>query len=240
MSKLNFSFLVVLISLLGQAQEVKVKDSIKPKTERYGLRVGVDLFKLTRSFYEKDYRGIELVGDFKVTRKYYIAAELGTENKTVVDEHLDFTTKGTYIKAGFDYNAYENWLGMNNMIYVGMRYGISTFNQTLNAYSIYNTNPYFGESLMIPDGEKFNGLSAQWIEVLAGIKAEVFKNCYVGFSVQLKNLVSNKKPDTFDNLYIPGFNRTYDGNFGVGFNYTVSYFIPVFKTTIQPKEVKKK
>jgi hypothetical protein len=240
MSKLNFSFLLVLISFLGQAQEVKVKDSIKPKTERYGLRVGVDLFKLTRSFYEKDYRGIELVGDFKVTRKYYIAAEIGNENKTVVDEHLDFTTKGTYIKAGFDYNAYENWLGMNNMIYVGMRYGISTFNQTLNAYSIYNTNPYFGESLMIPDGEKFNGLSAQWIEVLAGIKAEVFKNCYVGFSVQLKNLVSNKKPDTFDNLYIPGFNRTYDGNFGVGFNYTVSYFIPVFKKTVQPKEVKKK
>lgn len=240
MSKLNFSLLLVFISFLGQAQEVKVKDSIKPKTERYGLRVGVDLFKLTRSFYEKDYRGIELVGDFKVTRKYYIAAEIGNENKTVVDEHLDFTTKGTYIKAGFDYNAYENWLGMNNMIYVGMRYGISTFNQTLNAYSIYNTNPYFGESLMIADGKKFNGLSAQWIEVLAGIKAEVFKNCYVGFSVQLKNLVSNKKPDTFDNLYIPGFNRTYDGRFGVGFNYTVSYFIPIYKTTIQPKEIKKK
>ena len=34
-----------------------------------------DRFKLTRSFYEKDYRGIELVGDFKLTRKHYIAAE---------------------------------------------------------------------------------------------------------------------------------------------------------------------
>ncbi|WP_395076160.1 DUF6048 family protein, partial [Flavobacterium sp.] len=34
----------------------------------------------------------------------------------------------------------------------------------------------------------------------------------------------------FDNLYIPGFNRTYDGKFGVGWNYTISYFIPLYKS----------
>jgi hypothetical protein len=33
-------------------------------------------------------------------------------------------------------------------------------------------------------------------------------------------------------LYIPGFNRTYDGDFGVGFNYTVSYFIPLYKKKV--------
>jgi hypothetical protein len=37
------------------------------------------------------------------------------------------------------------------------------------------------------------------------------------------------KAENFENLYIPGFNRTYDGDFGVGFNYTVSYFIPIYK-----------
>jgi hypothetical protein len=257
MLKYTFSLLFVLGSFLGQAQEIKIKDSIKPKTventqvvkttdsikpktERYGLRIGADLFKLTSSFYEKDYRGIELVGDFKVTRKYYIAAEIGNENKTVDDTKLNFTTKGTYLKAGFDYNAYENWLGMNNMIYVGMRYGISSFSQTLNSYSIYNPNPYFGQTPDKEVGQKFSGLSAQWIEVVAGLKAELFQNLYVGFSIRLNNLVSNKKPDTFDNLYIPGFNRTYDGKFGVGFNYTVSYFIPLFKTTVKPKEKAKK
>ncbi|MFT7252531.1 MAG: hypothetical protein ACI9FW_002293, partial [Flavobacterium sp.] len=38
-----------------------------------------------------------------------------------------------------------------------------------------------------------------------------------------------KKPNNFDNLFIPGFNRTYDGKFGTGFNYTVSYMIPIYK-----------
>lgn len=238
--KYSFSLLLLVASFLGNAQEVKVKDSIKPKTERYGLRVGVDLFKLTRSFYEKDYRGIELVGDFKLTRKHYIAAEIGTENKTVDDDRLNFTTKGTYLKAGFDFNGYENWLGMNNMLYVGMRYGFSSFSQTLNSYSIYNPNPYFGQAPEIQSGKKYNGLTAQWVEVLAGAKAEMFKNFYVGMSVRLNYLVSNKKPDGFDNLYIPGFNRTYDGKFGVGLNYTISYFVPIFKSEVKPKEGKKK
>ena len=237
-SKLSFSFLLVLIAILGQAQEVKKTDSIKPKTERYGLRLGVDLFKLSRTFTEKDYRGLELVGDFKLTRKHYLAAEIGNENKKVDDDRLNFTTKGTYLKAGFDYNAYQNWFGMHNMIYVGLRYGVSTFSQTLNTFSVYNPHPYFGASPTLVSGEKYDGLSAQWIEVVAGVKAEIVQNLYVGFSLRLNNLITNKKPDNFDNLYIPGFNRTYGGKFGAGFNYTISYFVPIFKTTLKPKEKK--
>lgn len=240
MLKYTFSFLLVLISFSGMAQEVAKTDTVKPKTERYGIRFGADLFKLTRSFYDKDYRGLELVGDYRLTRKHYIAAEIGNEKKTVDDTQLNFTTNGTYIKAGFDYNAYENWLGMENMIYIGLRYGFSSFSQTLNSYEVYNPNQYFDEAPEIVSGEKFNGLTAQWMEVVAGVKAEVFNNIYVGFSLRVNRLFSNKKPDNFDNLYIPGFNRTYDGDFGVGFNYTVSYFLPLYKSTVKAKEKKEK
>jgi hypothetical protein len=59
---------------------------------------------------------------------------------------LNFTTKGSYLKVGFDYNAYENWLDMENVISIGMRYGFSTFSQELNSFKIYNANPYFGEN----------------------------------------------------------------------------------------------
>jgi Domain of unknown function (DUF6048) len=236
----TFSLLLVLVSFVGTAQEAKIKDSITPKKERYGIRFGIDVAKLARTFYEKDYRGLELVGDYKLTRRHYIAVELGNENKTVDDDQLNFTTEGTYIKAGFDYNAYKNWVGMENMIYVGMRYGVSSFSQTLNNYQIYNPNTYFGENQIIEPGEKYDGLSAQWVEVVAGIKAEVFKNVYVGFSFRVNYLVSNKKPENFDNLHIPGFNRTYNGDFGAGFNYTVSYFLPLYKSTIKEKSKKKK
>lgn len=240
MSKFTFSIvLMALLSLTGNAQ-VKTtakKDSIAPKTERYGLRLGVDLFKLSRSFYEKDYRGLELVGDYRLTRKHYLAAEIGNEDKTVDDDQVNFTTKGTYLKIGFDYNSYQNWLDMENIISVGLRYGISSFSQNLNSYQIYDpNNSYFGEAPTVYPNQPFKGLSAQWIEVVAGMKAEVFNNVFVGFSFRLNRLVTQKQPNNFENLYIPGFNRTYNGDFGVGFNYTVSYFIPLYKSTVKAKD----
>ncbi len=245
-SRFTFSLALVLLSFSGLAQEKKTtkndtikQDSIVPKKERYGLRVGVDLFKLTRSFYEKEYRALELVGDYRLTRHYYLAAEIGNENKTVDDDRINFTTKGTYLKVGFDYNSFENWGNMENIISLGLRYGASSFSQTRNSYLLYNPYPYFGSSTEIIDGTPYKGLSAQWLEVVAGVKVKVFNNFFVGFSFRGNRLLSQKKPSNFDNLYIPGFNRTYNGNFGVGFNYTVSYFIPLYKATVKPKETPK-
>lgn len=245
-SKYIFSSCLVLLSFIGQAQETKktqgtteqskAKDSIPPKKERYGIRFGVDLFKLSRSFYEKDYKGLELVGDYRLTRKHFIAVEIGNENKTVDDDQLNFTTKGSYVRVGFDYNTYQNWLDMENLVYVGLRYGFSSFSQTLNSYDIYNPNPNFGEAPTIVSGEKFDGLSAQWLEVVVGVKAKVINNVFIGFSVRMNRLISQKVPNNFDNLYIPGFNRTYNGDFGVGFNYTVTYFLPLYKATVKAKE----
>jgi hypothetical protein len=227
-------FFNIFLILCGFTTFAQVNDSVTvaSKTERYGLRVGADLSKIARTLYDSNYQGLELVGDFRLNKKYFLAAELGSENKTTDDDQINFKTTGTYIKVGFDYNAHENWLDLENIISVGLRYGVSTFSQKINSYEVYNPNPYFG---VIPDtqsGTEFGGLSAQWIEVVAGVKTRVFDNFFVGFTLRANRLMSNQKPSGFDNLYIPGFNRTYDGDFGVGFNYTLTYFIPIYKKKI--------
>jgi hypothetical protein len=236
MLKFIFSLSLVCVSLLGNAQTKDTAKVLYP--ERYGLRLGVDLHKIARTFYEKDYKGFEVVGDYRFTKKIFLAGELGNENKTIEDDRLNFTTKGTYFKVGFDYNSFENWLDMENMIYVGMRYGVSSFSHTLNTYKIYDPTNYYGETI-ITSGAKFDNLNASWVEVIGGIKAELFNNLYLGFSVRLNYLVSNKKPADFDNLFIPGYNRTYDGKFGAGFNYTLSYFIPIYKKKKEIEPTKK-
>ena len=147
MLKFIFSLALLCVSISGNAQVKDTTAVIYP--ERYGLRVGVDLHRLSKSFYEKDYKGLEIVGDYRLTRRFYLAGELGNEEKTVDDDRLNFTTKGTYFKAGFDYNTFENWLDMENMIYVGMRYGISSFSQRLNSYKIYDPTNYYGENTVI-------------------------------------------------------------------------------------------
>lgn len=234
--KYFFSFLFLFLSLGLFAQNTQDKkqekksDSVVPKTERYGIRVGIDVSKLAQSLYEKNYRGFEIVGDYRLTKRMFLAGEIGSENKNVIDNTLNFTTSGTYFKVGFDVNNYENWLDMENIIHVGLRYGVSSFSQKLNSYKIYNTSTYFPQTPEIISDTNYNGLSAQWAEVVAGVKVEVLNNIYIGFSGRLNYLFSNKKPENFDNLYIPGFNRTYDGKFGVGWNYTISYFIPLYKS----------
>jgi Domain of unknown function (DUF6048) len=234
-SEYFFSFLLLICFLSTKAQE-KAADSVAIKTERYGFRAGIDLFKLARSVYDKDYKGIELVGDYRYNKNYYLAAEIGSESKKTDDVYISSTATGTYLKAGFDYNLHKNWLHLENMIYVGARYSIATFSQELNSYKIYNRAPYFNENQDVVVNEKFSGLSAQWLEVVLGMKTKVVNNFFVGFSLRLNTLVQNKKPNGFDNLYIPGFNRTYDGNFGIGFNYTVSYFLPLYKKTVKTKK----
>jgi hypothetical protein len=223
------------------ATATKTDTIVHVKKDRYGVRVGVDLYKLTRGLYDSNYKGIELVGDYRLTKKYYAAAELGSENKTTEDDRLNTTTKGTYIKVGFDYNFYENWLDMENIISIGLRGGFSTFNQELNSYKIYDPNPYWKKLPWQTSGKSYNGLTAGWVEVVTGVKVKVYNNIFVGFSLRMNMLLFDKKPsDNFENLYIPGFNRTYAGNFGAGLNYTVTYFVPLYKKVVKPKEEKTK
>jgi len=48
--------------------------------------------------------------------------------------------------------------------------------------------------------------------------------------VQLKGLISDTEPGDYENLYVPGFNRTYDSSIiGAGYGLSLSYLIPIFK-----------
>ena len=145
----------------------------------------------------------------------------------------DITTKGSYIKAGIDYNTYENWYGMNNSILVGARYAFSTFKTDLNSYNYFNSNRYWNPEGFLPGPDApqtLEGLSASWLEVLLGIKAELFANIYMSASVRLGMLITRTESETMPHLWIPGFNRVTDGSrFGTSFNYTISYLIPLYR-----------
>ena len=205
------------------------KDSIKIK-EKYGVRVGGDIGKLIRSFVDDDYTGFEVSADYRLKKKLYIAGELGFDEKVTNSDYLNVTSSGSYLKAGIDYNLYQNWLDMDNMIYSGFRIGASTFSQKLNSYTIYNTDQYWSPQFSSTDLQEFNGLTAIWVELIIGIKAELFNNLFLSLNAQLKVLASETEPNNFENLYIPGFNKTFDSTrIGVGYGYTLSYRIPLYK-----------
>ena len=235
--------------IFGQEQ---ARDTTK-KSEIYGLRLGVDLSRPLISLFKDGYQGLEIVGDYRLSQSWYLAVELGNESNTV-EEVLDnaeginritiyeMNPSGSYIKLGVDFNTYQNWYGMNNSIIVGARYAFSTFSTSLDQYSIYDSNRYWNPETFLSGSEllgEYSGLSASWLELLIGVKAELFANIYLGASVRLGILVTDSDLGTFSNVWIPGFNRKTDNSrFGVGFNYTISYLIPIYrKAREKPVEI---
>lgn len=239
-----FLFGCVVVYAQSKSIDLQPKDTIAKK-ESYGLRVGADLSRLARSFFNDDYTGLELVGDYRLTQKLFLAAELGNEDITKQEDLYNFTSSGSYIKAGVDYNTYLNWYGMDNTIFLGGRYAVSSFSQTLNDYNIFDSNRYWNQ-INFADGQspgrEFSGLNASWLELVFGTKVELLANIYLGASLRLGYLVTQKQADEFPNLWIPGFNKVTDGSkFGASYNYSLSYFIPLYKKVKKStkKELKK-
>jgi len=221
----------ILISsnILGQEEtKISARDTLPP-SEKYGLRVGIDISKLIRSAVNDKYSGLEIVGDYRFYKDFYLAAEMGNESLVRDEENLNVEGSGSYIRIGIDYNAYDNWYGMQNQIYAGIRYGFSTFDQTLNNYRVFTSSSFFPNEV-INNKIESKTLTSSWVELVLGLKVELFGNLYLGANVSLRGTVSEKKPELFDNLFIPGYGRTNDfSQFGVGYGYSISYLIPFTK-----------
>jgi len=215
----------------GDSIITQEKDTVIYKTN-YGLRLGMDISRPIFSSLYSNYDGLEIVVDYRIKKNVYIAAEIGFEEKTTIEDYSNSTSKGNYIRLGLNYNAFENWLDMNNEIFVGYRYGLSLFNQTLNNYTTNvsdSENGSYFPAVINTIGKTSTDLNAHWSEFMIGIKVETLHNLFIGFSLSYKVLMSIKDPKDFKTLYSPGFNRIFESNTGFGINYTISYLIPFSK-----------
>ena len=229
MCKYFISIFFIFLFVDGYSQEQKKaieeteKDSIVYKTP-YGIRVGIDISKPILARFNDDYTGFEVVGDYRVSKNFYFAAELGYEKNTSKEDYTNSTSKGNYVRLGFNYNVYENWLDMNNEIFLGYRYGFSIFDQTLNSLTP-NVNTTYFPAVKISAPITASNLNSHWSEFMFGIKVETFKNLFLSTHISYKVLMSTKEPENFKTLFSPGFNRIFESSTGFGFNYTISYLI---------------
>lgn len=231
-----------------QSAVVKSKDTLRLNNS-YGLRVGIDLQNIVTSLTNSNFQGFELMGDYRLSQKYYLAAELGNQEKTDNELSVSTTAKGSYLKAGIDINLYKNLVGLRNLVFLGFRYGFASYNQELNRFRIATTDNFFdldnveGDTTRIDDIEeaKSDDLSAHWLEVIGGVKAEVLNNVFVGFSVSIRRKIAEQEPEEFGSLFIPGFGTTNDfGEVSAGYRFFVSYFIPLYKRNKKIKSKKNK
>ena len=226
--------IIIPIQTVFSQVENQLTDSLINKNKILNInkiRFGFDIFKPIKSSSEGDNLNYEIVGDLQITENLYLAGEYGLIDRLIEDENINFNSNGSFLRFGFDYNMFKNWVGMDNAIFLGLRYGSSNFSNKIKSYNVRNSDAYF--SNFVDNNYQtidHSNLTANWLEIVAGVKVETFNNVYLGFSLRLNKLLSTKKPDNFDNLFIPGFNKVTDDNtWGSGFNYTLTYSIPLRK-----------
>ena len=225
---LKFFISVAIIILFSEKNFSQTENDSVVVKNKYGIRIGLDFSKQIRMLTE-DYKGLSLYGDVKIKERLFIVSELGSDEKELRTDNLRSKFSGNYIKAGLNYNLYNNLPGLNNEIYVGFRFATSKFKSEISEYIIYNKDRFWSQDPIF-DNIINKGLNANWVELIIGINAELLNNLFVGLSLRLNRMLNQKKPENFTNLYIPGFNKvTENNNFGTGLTYSIIYQIPIIK-----------
>lgn len=201
-------------------KELSGKDTLRT----YGPRFGIDLSRFLYLFLEPNQTGAEISADFELYRNIYPVFELGYNNMSDMQEHFDYTSTGSYGRAGIDYNI----LGLkdrsaHHTITVGFRYGMSLFKQQVEGVVI--PNEYWGD--FQPETHE-NNLTGHWIELVGGMRAEVFSNFFMGWTLRYKILLNPEMDPLMTPEMIPGYGSGGEDR-AFGFTYTVAYKIPLFK-----------
>ena len=88
---ISLLFLLTCSQIWGQLDK-SPQDTVTYK-DRYGLRVGIDVVRPILSIAGDDMKGFEIVGDYRLTKRFYLATELGFRDQTRQEVILIFQQK---------------------------------------------------------------------------------------------------------------------------------------------------
>ena len=209
---------LLLLHTLCNAQ-----DTIRyPINEMKGVRVGIDNSKLLFPLIFSGERiGFEITADMHVKGNFFAVSEVGWLNVNLNRPDFHYRQNGFYGKLGIDYNLLKSRRPhSNDIVYGGVRYAFSAFNQQADKVLIPGHFWRDAPDQIIPK----NPMTAHWVEILLGVKAEVLTNLYIGLTFRGKFLLAEPKGKYSTPYLIPGYGFG-NSNFVLGINHYVSYNI---------------
>lgn len=238
MKILSYILVLCLLAVNSYGQDEREK-KIKPKRSdnfirMKGVRLGTDISRPFQDLWTKGNRyGYEFSADMEFRPNTFVVFESGYEFMKVNTDFVDYSGKGSYSRIGADYNFLEaEDKNDKNILYAGLRYGFSLGRQQVDEYLI---DTYWGQTTgKFPDEQFF----AHWSEFLLGLKGEIFKNFYMGWTIRGKIRMNYKALDIPPVYFIPGYGKA-NKAFNLDFTYSVYYNIPwdfrKSSTGVEPK-----
>jgi len=223
------SSLIFCMLMVFSVQAQKIKSKTKLATDSIvvpffnGIIVQGDVASIASSILSKSgtysYEGSAQI-DLK--HKFYPTFELGYAGADkLTTDNIGFKTNGLFWRGGIDFNMLKQKKDSKpttSLLLLGLRLGMSSFNYSVSNVNI--TDDYWGGSTQTLN---YNNISTTkiWYELTGGVRVEVLKNLYMGWTIRLKTLVSKNADGAITPWYIPGFGTNKSSNLGL--NYTVGY-----------------
>ncbi len=191
-----------------------------------GLRIGYDLSRILLPYIDTTRSAFEVSADFEVKPYYYATAEYGQQQVNFTNEWYNYSSDGYYFRLGLDYNFLGKKIAVNQyeMVFGGFRYGYASYSHS--ASNIYVPDNYWGD-VTLPALEPVT-LFAHWFEITGGIRGELFKNCFIGWSFRARLMIYQHNDEVMYPYFVPGFGQG-DRKSAIGFNYYILYRIPFYK-----------
>ena len=203
-----------------QAQQKPKQDSIAPIYIK-NIRFETDVASLlANALYNGERYNYESAIVVDINRSYMPVLEFGFGGADYTSSALtSFKGEGIFSKIGLDFNLMKPEKDKplsTNLFYAGVRFGLSAINYNYLNFKL--KNDYWNEYQQ-NDYLDLKQTSV-WFELVAGMRVEVSKNVYMGWTVRNKNIIGDPKPGEFHPWYVPGFGRKGEGN-----NWTINYAI---------------
>jgi hypothetical protein len=182
--------------------------------------IGIDISGPLIYVIDKDQLNAEGFFSYRLNHKYSIILEGGYSNFNYEQYNYIYNCDGYFGRIGTDINLLKpkNSKG-KHYTGIGFRYGLSVFNQET---PWIRNDGYWGTFESAGKREQVN---AHFFESNFGVKAELFKNFIIGWSLRLRILIYSSSNENYKPVYIPGFGGT-DRTLQPGMSYFLVWRIP--------------
>lgn len=162
--------------------------------------------------------------DVNLYRRIYPIFELGyTSAIKELESGAKYMSRAPFFRIGLNYGLIRpvkrdgKLRSVKSYPFIGLRYAFSTMN-----YSIENVlveDRYWGTSDIVGFDSPF--AYSGWLEVVGGVRIDIYKGITMGWSARFKTLLHTTAPDKAYVWYVPGYGKSSAAAFA--FNYTIGY-----------------
>jgi len=217
MCKISAYYFSLLLLLCCTFARVQGQDTI-PITLK--IKLGIEASGPVIHYFNKNILNTEGYIAIDLNEKRTATLAAGYLDYTYSQYNYTFLNKGTFIRLGMDFNIMKADKSLGKYFAgIGLKYGLTRF--TYEVPFIEKTNYWGTTSSSIPRKTCWG----HFIEADPGVRAEIFKNFSMGWSVSIRMLLYTNTGADLKPVYLPGYGDA-SKNIATGMSYFLVWNIP--------------